>query len=231
MQLSIFNIEVAIPIDRRLIISLYDYTTAWPQQYIKAGYPVICWDLKWEGDILNRFGTFQILIEEAIAAGYMPYGLLAAPPCTDFTSSGAQWWPEKDKPKSGYEPFTCETELSIALVEIVFLILELYPTIKFWVIENPRGRISKLCPRLQPYKRLRFHPWYYGDPYTKETYLYGSFNPHLKRIPVKPIIYRAGKKKVLGWRLKLAVNLKEQKPCDRPLHPVLPGHFLKQINK
>jgi len=34
---------------------------------------------------------------------------------------------------------------------------------------------------------MYFDPCDFGDPYTKKTALYGNFNTHLKRTPVKPV--------------------------------------------
>lgn len=189
MQLSLFH-------NTKLIISIYDYTEKWPQPYIDAGYPVMVWDKKIEGDILEGFSYFVTQINDAIEAGYIPYGILAAPPCTDFSGSGARWWPEKDKLKPGYEPFDHETELSEALVLIVLHLVDIYKeTLKFWVLENPKGRIERLIPELAFYRRMKFNPCDFGDPYTKETILWGEFNTNLKRAPVEPVMYELNGKK------------------------------------
>lgn len=170
----------------KLIISFYDYTKAWVKPYIDAGYPVICWDKKLEGCILEGFTKLHIQIENCIDAGIKPYGFLFAPPCTDFSVSGAWTWPEKDKPQTGYEPFESTTELSTALVEICLHFVDLFQP-QFWALENPVGRIESLCPELKPFRKLIFNPCDYGDPYTKKTILWGQFNPELKRTPVQPI--------------------------------------------
>ena len=43
---------------------------------------------------------------------------------------------------------------------------------KWWALENPVGKLSRY---LGP-PTMRFDPWYYGDPYTKRTCLWGDFN-------------------------------------------------------
>lgn len=167
----------------KLIISIYDYTGNWVQDYIKSGYPVILWDYKVEGCILEGFSRLLIQIEET---ELQVYGILAACPCTDFASSGARWFSSKDQPAPGYEPFINSTEKHIALVHIILHLVDLCKP-KFWVIENPVGRIERLVPEIKPYRKLSFNPCDFGDPYTKKTILWGDFNADLKKMPVLPL--------------------------------------------
>lgn len=181
--------------NNKLIISLYDYTGAWASPYVQAGYPVMLWDRKIEGDILSGFTTLQMKIEEAIEAGYIPYGILAAPPCDDFAVSGARWWEGKDSSKPAPDDVWNGVDYSIALVQIVLHLIDLFPTIKFWVMENPVGRIEKLNPEIKPFRKMQFNPCDFGDPYTKKTILWGKFNAELRKNPVSPIMYELGGKK------------------------------------
>lgn len=164
----------------KLILSLYDYTGNWVQDYIDAGYPVLLWDKLVEGDILEGFSWLVSQIEDS---GLQVYGLLAAAPCTDFAGSGARWFKEKDRPKSGFEPFESSTEMHIALVLIVLHLVDLFKP-SFWVLENPVGRIERLVPEIKPFRKMSFDPCDFGDPYTKRTVLWGRFNTLLKYTPV-----------------------------------------------
>lgn len=85
------------------------------------------WDYKVEGCILQWYSRLLIRIDEAIEAGYIPHGLLMAPPCTDISSAGAWTWPAKDakEAEEPYAPWT-QTELSSALVEIGFDLAQRY---------------------------------------------------------------------------------------------------------
>jgi len=49
--------------------------------------------------------------------------------------------------------------------------------------------------------RLVFHPWHYGDAYTKRTCLWGTFNTALPRNPVAPVMYEQanGKRGSFMW--------------------------------
>ncbi len=197
-----------LPISQRLIISLYDDTEAWAQPYIDAGYPVILWDKKHEGDIIRNWGCLIGDVENAVEAGYFPYGLLAAPPCTDFAVSGAKHFAKKDASteRCGYKDIANN---SVDLHVILTLcVLEFKSQVKqltgydftFWTLENPVGRIETLCPEIKPFRKMLFNPCDYGDPYTKKTILWGEFNTSLKKNAVEPeFVIWAGKKFPKIW--------------------------------
>lgn len=177
--------------EEKLIISVYDYTGAWARPYIDAGYPVILWDLKYEGDILKGFSQLRIDIEQT---GLQVYGLLFAPPCTDFAGSGAKHWAKKDAELPFENDEWNGIDYSCALIEIALHLVELEKPV-FWVLENPVGRIEKMVPGLKPYRKMLFNPCDYGDAYTKKTVLWGNFNTGLKQRKVDPVMYEAGGKR------------------------------------
>lgn len=186
----------------KLIISLYDYTGEWARPYIKAGYPVLLWDKKHEGDIIKNWGSLIFEIESAIEAGYYPYGLLAAPPCDDFAVSGARHFSKKDAStiRVGYKDIASNTvDLHVILVLSVLSLLKQVEQLtgykfSFWALENPVGRIERLVPEIKPFRKLLFNPCDYGDPYTKKTILWGEFNADLIKNPVEPIYIEYKKK-------------------------------------
>jgi hypothetical protein len=93
-------------------------------------------------------------------------GVIAQPPCTDFTVSGAQYWPAKDADG--------RTERSLQIVrECLDVVRAVNPV--WWVLENPVGRLPRLLPQLGWYQTI-MQPWHYGDAYTKATCLWGLFN-------------------------------------------------------
>jgi len=147
-----------------IIISLFDYSGTWSNPYKKAGYRVIQVDIKRGQDIL-KWNYKRIPKKDVV-------GILAAPPCTDFTVSGNQHWDEKDR--------TGQTALSVKLVKKALEIIKYFkPNLSFYALENPVGRIAKLVPELG--KPWYFQPYHFGDPWTKKTGLWGSFNLPLKR--------------------------------------------------
>lgn len=149
--------------EKKIIISLCDYSGKWPKFYAEAGYDVHSVDIKRGGDVrLLEFIDREI------------HGILCAPPCTAFAGSGAQHWKKKDE--SG------ETLDALALVDACLRAVTIYkPT--FWAMENPVGRLRRY---LGPPKMV-FDPCDFGDPYTKKTLLWGEFNiPKKSRVdPVK----------------------------------------------
>lgn len=169
----------------RLIVSVFDASTEWPAPYIADGYPVLAWDYKHEGCLLQHYDRLLMAIDEAIEAGYHPHGLLLAPPCTDFSSAGAQFWPRKDSTPAPepYGPWTL-TQYSEALVTLALDLAQRYPW-AFWALENPPGRLERLVPEVGT-RRLVFQPYHFGDAHTKKTILYGRFNPELRRREVVP---------------------------------------------
>jgi len=142
----------------KTILSLFDYTGNWSDPYHQAGYNVIQVDIKLGDDIL----TWDYLGIKSV------HGILAAPPCTDLSSSGARWWKSKDKDGS--------TERSLQLVDKTIEIIKHFQP-QWWAIENPVGRLPKLRPELG--RPFWFQPCDYGDPYTKRTGLFGKFTPPL----------------------------------------------------
>ena len=52
----------------------------------------------------------------------------------------------------------------------------------WWALENPIGKLSRFLGPPQMY----FNPCDYGDPYTKQTALWGDFNTSLPLNEVEP---------------------------------------------
>ena len=150
----------------KTIISLFDHSGNWSQPYadqaVATGeYDVYRFDIKDSLDILDF--DCEYLFE---TWGFSEvHGILAAVPCTDFSSSGAQYWGIKDSDG--------RTEQSVELVYQVLRCVELFGP-EWWCIENPVGRLPTLIPSLG--RPWYFNPCDFGDPYTKKTGLWGDFN-------------------------------------------------------
>jgi hypothetical protein len=150
------------------VLSLFDHSGVWSQPWVEAGYQVQRVDIK-NGDNVMDIGP-EWLSDRDIDVDVDI--VLAAVPCTDFSSAGAWKWPEKD--------VNGNTEASIQLAKQTKAILEyLRPAV--WAIENPVGRIQRLADLPDP--SLIFDPHHFGDPYTKHTLLYGSLTTLATRTP------------------------------------------------
>ena len=150
----------------KTVISLFDYSGNWPSFYKQAGYNVIQVDIKYDLNILE-------LTKEDFPDNVQ--GVLAAPPCTDFSGSGAQYWKIKDEDG--------RTAASLALVDKTLEIISWTKPV-WWALENPVGRLQKLRPQLGP--PWYFQPHWFGDAYTKKTGLWGTFSRDLPRCDVIP---------------------------------------------
>ena len=142
----------------KIILDLCGGTGAWSKPYKEAGY-----------DVRN------ITLPDYDVRTYKPpknvYGILAAPPCTHLSGSGARWWRQKGR-KALLE--------ALSIVDACLRII-LISKPKFWCLENPVGRLSKFLGKPKMY----FNPCDFGDFYTKKTALWGEFTFPEKK-PVKP---------------------------------------------
>ena len=152
------------------ILSLFDYSGNWCSFYKQAGYQVYQVDKKLDIDVLD-LNVRNLPFDEC-------YGILAAPPCTDFASSGAQYWKQKD--------IDGRTTHSLELVEKTLELISYYNP-HFYAVENPVGRLQKLLPQLGKVWYFNPHEFagYCDNPeteaYTKKTGLWGQFTKPEKR--------------------------------------------------
>lgn len=192
----------------KTILSLCDYSGRWVMPYDEAGYRIVRVDPKFgrinSASMLSRRHicvslTVQQFLNLATSPDRTPcfgetitllpgdvHGILMAPPCTDFSISGAQYWPAKDQDG--------RTKASMEIIETCLAIVRYFkPT--WWVLENPVGRLPELFPRTLGYPRMYFHPYEYAgladepekEAYTKKTGLWGIFNHRLEQKPVDPV--------------------------------------------
>lgn len=181
----------------KVILSLFDYSGRWCQPYKDNGYDVYQVDIKHGINVLD-LSTDDL--PETV------YGILAAPPCTDFAGSGAQYWKVKDSDG--------RTAESLKLIDKVLELVDIYePT--FWVLENPVGRLPTLRPRIGK-------PWYFNpnefagwleddsECYTKRTGLWGKFNKP-EKLP-KPVSSEGNWIMKLGGKSERTKELRSMTP-------------------
>ena len=141
-----------------VILDLCGGTGSWSKPYKESGYDVRVIDpQEWLED---DFGPGDVRLfknpKEEI------YGVLSAPPCTHFSGSGARHWKKKGK-----EPLLEGLSVVDACLRIIFI-----TNPKFWVLENPVGRLKHYIGDC----KATFQPYEYGDAYSKRTCLWGEFN-------------------------------------------------------
>lgn len=128
------------------------------------------------------------------------WGLLLAPPCTDYSSSGARWFAAKDADG--------RTEASNRIVRDCLAVRDLLAP-DWWVLENPKGRIASCVPSLGKWL-MHFNPADYAgladhpdrEAYSKDTYLYGDFSANLTKHPRDIVWYydNAGNRGSWQWK-------------------------------
>jgi hypothetical protein len=156
----------------KVIVSLCDYSGRWPSEYATNGYTVIQLDLKHGDDCTNVAKSIKDIWSATGSIFPEIVGVLAAPVCTDFSVSGAQYWPAKDADGT--------TARSLLLLDsCIEIIKQLEP--QWWALENPVGRLKSLRPSL-PFVGW-FQPHHYAglditgeSQYTKKTGLWGTLN-------------------------------------------------------
>ena len=143
---------------RRVILDLCGGTGAWSAPYREAGYDV-------------RLVT----LPEQDVRTYQPpadvWGVLAAPPCTEFAVSGARWWASKPP------------HLLAEAVEVWAACRRLCQlAIAWWALENPVGRLRKWAGP----PAWTFQPWEYGDNQFKRTLVWGTAKRPVPTVTVEP---------------------------------------------
>ena len=160
----------------KTILDLCGGTGGWSKPYKDAGYTTMIVDPSAEDDSINYIGTVAEFLVEimSLPAPLRFQGILMAPPCTQFSGSGARHWIKKD--------LAGDTVGAVDTVHNCLTIKDHVDPI-WWALENPVGRLSRLVPEIGPV-RLQFDPHDYGDYYSKRTQLFGEFNANLKKTPV-----------------------------------------------
>jgi hypothetical protein len=135
---------------KKIILDLCGGTGSWSKPYKDAGYDVRL-------ITLPEYNVLPFEPPENV------YGILAAPPCTEFSPMKYG----KDKTQllmnDTYEP---NTDILNACLRII---KKCNPV--FYAIENPCGLMRKQLGKPQ----LSFQPYMFGDGWTKKTDIWGKF--------------------------------------------------------
>lgn len=129
----------------KIILDLCGGTGSWSRHYQLAGYDVRNITLP-EYDVLTYRAPENV------------YGILAAPPCTEFSVLNCKAEARERKPDEGLK----------IVMACLRIIQECRP--HFWALENPVGYLREYMGK----PRLTFQPWEYGDPWTKRTDIWGA---------------------------------------------------------
>ena len=147
--------------DLPIMLSCFDKSTLMAKPWAEAGYLCYCVDLQHPAGE-TRNGNL-ILVGADMRHWIPPRGHIVFtaffPPCTDLSVSGARWFKEK-----GLHRLSDAISLFARCIDIA-------KTLECpWLIENPVSTISSYWRKPD----YTFHPWHYGDPYSKKTCLWVS---------------------------------------------------------
>jgi hypothetical protein len=138
----------------KIILDLCGGTGAWSKPYKDAWYDVRLVTLP-ENDVLTYDPPDNV------------YGILAAPPCTEFSPMN------RNKYKKGERFFDFDRHKDGVNTDILNACLRIIERCNpvFYAIENPCGLMRKYIGR----PTLSFQPYQYGDAWTKKTDIWGRF--------------------------------------------------------
>ncbi len=149
--------------ESKIILDLCGGTGSWSKPYKDAGYDVRVITLP-EHDVRTYIAPDKV------------YGILAAPPCTEFSFAKSNFkYPRNMRKGMG---------IVKACLAIIWEIQYNLPTplakrtnLKFWALENPMGLLKRYLGN----PVFRFNPYDFGDAYKKDTGLWGYFNMPKKK--------------------------------------------------
>lgn len=143
----------------KLILDLCGGTGAWSKPYAEAGYDVI-----------------NVTLPMYDVRTYIPpahvYGILAAPPCTEFSFA---------KHFHGKGNYSHNFKEGLSIVDACLRLVVVCDP-QWWVLENPRGYLRRWLG--DPV--FTFTPWQYEDNYQKVTDLWGDFIIPQPTVAIKP---------------------------------------------
>lgn len=167
---------------KKIILDLCGGTGAWSKPYSKAGYDV-------------RLITLPELDIRFYNPPKSVYGILAAPPCTEFSRA-------KGNSPRNYDK---ALEIVLACLKIIWQCRK-SSRLKFWCLENPCGQLRQFLGR----PCYSFQPWWFGDLWTKHTDLWGYFKDPKRLILARPIELSKVKHGKKGWYMNSPPKMVDQ---------------------
>jgi len=176
----------------KIILDLCGGTGSWSLPYKNSGYKVITITLP-DYDIRKtkiKDGHIIFIGNEKshLVVAKEVYGILAAPPCTEFSLA------KSTKPR--------DFSKGMIVVQHCFRIIWLARKnlgLKFWAMENPRGFLRQFIGR----PAFTFEQWEFGESGIKPTDLWGFFNEPKKSVKIRPggmsKKYPNGRWNAKGW--------------------------------
>ena len=170
------------------IVSLCDYSSYWAWPYIQQGYNVFCVDTK----KVQIFQAGKLLTEQPGLdvrslrhSDFAPvHGVLAAPPCTMFATTGNRWRAEEKKAGT----FAAKIVDALSIVDACMR-FSIVSGAQWWALENPVGTLHNyLGPPIYTFQPHEFAGGAEEERYTKRTLMWGYFNKDLEKRTAPPAL-------------------------------------------
>ncbi|RGU89822.1 DNA cytosine methyltransferase [Clostridium sp. AF15-17LB] len=164
---------------RKLILDLCGGTGAWSKPYRDAGYDV-------EVITLPAYDVTKVVFSDhaieflRLDMDYLDsrtvlyddvYGILAAPPCTEFSLAKA----------GAPRDFESGVEVLQACLKIIWQ-CRIHTKLAFWALENPVGFMRQFMGR----PHFTYEHWQFGDMQIKPTDIWGYFKEPAATVKIKP---------------------------------------------
>ncbi len=157
----------------KIILDLCGGTGSWSKPYKDNGFKVLVLTLP-EFDV-TMWRTYKLF--RKLLSSNKIYGILAAPPCTMFSIARNDKTAKEPRDlRQGMKTVNTCLEIIHECLYNPYRIKD--NSLKFWALENPNGYLKRFLGKAS----LDFHPFEYGDAYTKRTLIWGMFNEPKKNV-------------------------------------------------
>jgi len=194
---------------KKIILDLCGGTGSWSKPYKDNGYDVRV-----------------ITLPDYDVRKYEPpknvYGILAAPPCDQFSFAKTT-----GKPRDLKDAWSI-VRGCLDIVAKCNLITTPYAkttTLKFWCLENPHGLLKRFLGK----PTYIFDPFEFGEPYQKKTHLCGWFNYPIKKFNNKKDVMT--KEEILLCKTNSRKLPKFDRMKSKDIHPEYFGKFDRKARR
>lgn len=168
----------------KVVLDLCGGTGAWSRPYLEAGYTVYNITLpKYDitmTDIRDDIIAFKGPEDTLIISTNKIHGILAAPPCTQFSFARQRYKVPPD--------FRGAMQTVKACLDIIWAVRwHSGSKLEWWAMENPTGHLRKFLGR-PPWK---FYQWQFGGIHVKSTDIWGWYNTPVATVRKKPKVDHA----------------------------------------
>jgi len=173
---------------KNVILDLCGGSGSWSKPYKDAGFDVRVITLPKYDVTKTRFSNDYIWLGSGGPNIYCLvdifryadiYGILVAPPCTEFSVAKHAELKHNTKPRD----FAAGMEIVEACLQIIWQV-QIHAKLEFWALENPRGYLR----RFLGIPKYTFYQWQFGAQTVKATDIWGYFNLPTPTVKTKPVL-------------------------------------------